>query len=932
MHPHKLARLAWKTFAVLLLVYYVTDATIDYLARATVTSAEVVERQEPPTAVLCASLGTIMDYYPSQSANRAACNSSVEFLNGRTAAEILDCSETLAVALEAPPHTFNSNTADFLLGSYRCAILNVTSAGTRLQMTKRARQLFEYFKVMMSAPRQLPHGLRREFDIFNAASYLLTEVRFARTITHLLAWPWPSNCFDYGSRGLESQHHCLQECAARTAGVRNYKFLSTRDSRMRLDWVHYTAPGPACHARCARPDCYDEHYVVASKVISDGDGAYALTEQEPATVLRIIPVMTFDVYLYYISALINTCVGVSVLDVIGGVTALARALSSRWRRALRACCQAAKIFAVIGAVVHSAYASLPYLEYETSSEYLIGELRDVKSFTAHLCFDVTHIGTNNTLAGGNASSLREVVDRALALQQIVHNISTLTTDWKWCQFQSRDIQKLVASGEIETFFKDARQCFSVPSVPKMCPNPVDMALDNGQQISFHLAAAVKQAHLYLTGRDEYPWTAAAQRLASGKSSGYNFIRRTLLPRPFASACVPGFSRAACRAKCLEARTGKLVIAFDKHFDRPLHDVLTANESEPWREQCVAQCTQAECVTTSFRIVRYNDQKSYVRVWRDYTDTTFVLTPKVALVEFLLIVTSVLALWLGFAAPLALRIADVRCLHPDATFAFDSALGAYRSHLRHALKLALVALIAGAFVVHLHSVCDLYLQRDVITETTVSHTGRFNPLDISIAIPIAEIWRTEHVPKDFFTYSAKQLSAQTFGIEDIMPEAEVAGKRVNMSHIAARHVTTYFARREKYFRFSLSRPAGFDKMAMLYGNKEMLQCDPCKVWNAANRTLTADLWLHITAGLLSPRASGYYFEAKQILTFYVAALRTTLLPHPFATNCVDYVQRGHASQSECLNACVIAATHAQLGFVPAEHPRHENNERGPVAEK
>ena len=681
-------------------------------------------------------------------------------------------------------------------------------------------------------------------------------IRIERTITHSLGWPWPSNCRDYASTmGLESQAHCLQECISHAMHGRPSDFL-TRDERQPI--VSQRTEVPSCLAHCAQPNCYDEQFALAAHDVSAGDGALIVAVEEPATALHIVPALTLDVYMYTVATLINTCLGVAVLDVVGGLAALARTASLRWRRPLARCITLAKCLAVVGALMHTAYASEPYFERATSSELYIGALREFKELAAHLCFDASSIHINGTTSNvSSALTMREIDASTLDLHDIVHSVTEGTNNGKRCFHNGAELRDMSASGAIVTYFREGRKCFRVPSAFASCPNASGITSDDDRHLSFQF---VEQHvyYLFLTAPHEFPWTGRMRNFRETSSADYNYIKRSILPSPFASKCVPGFSREICVARCVERQTGKPVIAFAQHFDRPLQDLVSRNESDALALQCAAKCTPPDCVKETFPIKVYAQKNSSkLSICRRFVDTTFELSPLVPLVEYLLIISSVLALWLGFAVPLALRITEVGCLDADATFAFDSHFYAYREHVRNAITATIVTAIAGAFLTHMHSVCELYLQRGVITETTVSRDGTFNPPDFSICMDVQYLWRDDHAQPHGGNMSAAKLHAQTFAAAEIMPTVKLTGVYHNMSAFAVQHVTTYVRRREKCFRISLARPEGFDTMAELYSTHDVLDVDPCRaLQESRNRTLRARVALHVARGLMY----------KQVITY------------------------------------------------------------------
>ena len=167
MHPRKLARLAWKLFAVLVLLYYATYATIDYLARATVTSAVLLERQTPPTVTACAKLAFKRAFFESPGATYDNIYAS---MYGKTGREILNMTTPLAEALGVSRHTFTA-TPDFLLDGGQCAILNMTSAGGRLRVSPAAEQYSSFIFIYLAPPKRLPHGIAEVFHLYKAAEY-----------------------------------------------------------------------------------------------------------------------------------------------------------------------------------------------------------------------------------------------------------------------------------------------------------------------------------------------------------------------------------------------------------------------------------------------------------------------------------------------------------------------------------------------------------------------------------------------------------------------------------------------------------------------------------------------------------------------------------------------------------------------------------------
>ena len=245
---------------------------------------------------------------------------------------------------------------------------------------------------------------QRNFALDDSAGYpvppnkrsIAFDMTYRKTIQTLMQHPYDTNCYDYATRGLESQYHCLNECRKKWSSkirimlpllvlndtdLQNSTWLFSRS----IDWKMTSEFEKNCRLICRRPECIKDSFEVikmeeflyndAFRFTDFGSnpmsGFFLTTTSYPVVEIENRPKIMLTQLIMMLINTITFYTGLSVLDFLTrSVSSLVRFIKGlqfnpRYSRYILI------ILTLLLCATNVSFIALSYFRYETTSKISI---------------------------------------------------------------------------------------------------------------------------------------------------------------------------------------------------------------------------------------------------------------------------------------------------------------------------------------------------------------------------------------------------------------------------------------------------------------------------------------------------------------------------------------------------------------------------------
>ncbi|KAI1278781.1 hypothetical protein HDE_14271 [Halotydeus destructor] len=776
-----------------------------------------------------------------------------------------------------------------------------------------------------------------------------------------LGAPYPDNCFDYTAANLENQDHCLENCIYEANG-KLMPYVFTVIPGENVEFGNTTLLyNENCFETCSRVNCHEDIILVDRTRVTRSNVSTAIhlgTTEKPVLVLYE-PDITFSKYVIYIGSLLNTWFGFYVFNLDLAIYRFIRKhnrIKFNWQLKL-----VVSLLISLGCFAGCLYqilcSAVSYFSYDAQSEVYIGPplLSQLRIPVMSVCFGILDVLDKEKMEASSVCVKQAHNDTLKWRRQCQHELNgRLFSDIDSKTFNFERMVELLLfhfptfnvaiSGENMTsigyatgsYFKDNEKCLKVdlsrifieyePDYKQLMQlsGPLLMRLTLNKHTLPNSEIGVK---IYLHPDDSLPYglhrSVLETTLNEYEMLFYAYDTYRLLEAPFSSNCFDYksdksnelVSQQHCLETCLlkhsASRTSQVIITETMLKNSYLDDQKV---SLPTMDTCKRKCSRPDCFEVDFR-VRSKFKPLLSEGWAfmlSLPTMTFytILTPDMKLLEFLLYVASVSALWFNFNLLTTLKAMGKK---------LDQIYATRRQYSRKVRRCLFLSLLWSGFALHAHLTLVMYFNRETVTDGAISDAKKIQSPAVTICFHYAVSVNSSILSlkcsaasavngcdEENQNYSPFELNRGSKALKDLLGKMEIRkidGK--NWEVLTGEQLVALDAITEisyfftyKCFTINLNREYSLSKLEY---NPESLQV--LRI-SGGKKALTL-LFLHpvgfpVRKNFVSKMTLLKPGKHKEVAYMPMTSI---LLPSPYEPTCTPYDDLAFNCQDACLDHCV-----------------------------
>lgn len=905
---------------ILVFTYYLYVASNRLLSRHTATSCRFHQTAKFPDFTICSSY---VHAYCSRSLNQADYHLCELNLLNHTTDIIYSLVPSILNAVHNITYQGNALKFDarqFLKNGNKCAQLKFNSEiRDSIVVSVDPEKLYRVYSHLnehgfSSYPYDSP-----EFNLGKPQLQLTFMTSFQTVKVISLQSPYATDCFDYNTVNWSGPEQCLQHCLMFNSNISDYRYLTVPDDKYMIHNLKYLSNTSSnCLQKCSRPACITEtflkHGVVLATRQIDNMSYLRFNQITPIMEIEYEPLFSSEVYFIYVSGLLSSCLGICSLSLEYLLMKIVKLRPIVFRVPIneRYLKYAVGFISVCGCIWQLTLASQTYFNYETITEVYIGLPLTIESPAISYCFAIDEILEND---------YRNLYTNLNSIRYDKLNLITLNRTQLVIAYE---FHGLAVNGSWINYFKGGFKCFYFRLSDSFVANP------SGFYMLAHTNASAKR--IYLHPSDDYPRLDFYKpKLTYMKYYSYSYISHQLLPYPF-SNCIEGYeTQAQCFERCFKSRIGttlhadSLVTVPEDLYNEYFYSSLSTHENSATETRdCTKTCERRNCNAISYSI---NDERGQLNkgvpfgyyITHPIQITSFNLVVKLNTIEYILYIASILGFWLNFNLMLVFNmISYIRRICYSKTKQTPIFLSEYHGRNKKrtskdrikiisnfSVRIAFVFLITG-FLYQSYDMCDLYLLRQTITETTISTAAYFKIPTFSVCFVLCYVYNgtlnSNQCENTISTYSAQHLNRITYSDRQLIENMVILDpEHYNATRITGQTIDTYYMGGLKCVRISVPNQRFLSFAKFIHARNSRSSSIDISI-SEQNVTIPGTyMFIHKvnTYAPFSNLASKTLAYDKEHTLIDYSIVKTILLPFPYSTNCRNYIH----SRQQCIENCM-----------------------------
>ncbi|KAI1304603.1 hypothetical protein HDE_01738 [Halotydeus destructor] len=777
--------------------------------------------------------------------------------------------------------------------------------------------------------------------------------------------PYPDNCFDYRKEGMDNQDHCLEKCIYEANGkVMPYVFGAISGENYRFGNMT-SLYVEKCFRKCSRRSCMDEIFTVDNiwTSLSNLSTAIHLRTTEKALKLTYQPHISFDKYVIYIGSLINTWLGFYLFNVD---LAIFRFLQDQgrtnyWQIKLLASLFLS-VFCCAGCSFQVYLSATSYFRYEVQSEVYVSPPvpNKLRMPDMSICFNIMDILNSEKLTdislcsshalnssieyraqcqhALNGRKFQEIDHLTFQANDLLHQI-VLWLPTSQVTISSQNISSI--SYALGTFFKGRSKCLKIDITrifSQLEPNYKQLMQLSGSvlmKIMLKETTLVNPkipVNIYLHNDNTLPFGLAHSsfetKLNEYELMLYSYNALALLPAPYSSKCFDYtsdklktlISQQDCIEKCMLEYGGSHTCQSIVSQSMLKYYYLDNHELSRFAvKRCQRRCSRPDCVSVDYRVVSQVMRFMYTGLSFVLSLSSFVvdlsLSPDMKLLEFLLCVASVSALYFNFNL-----LATFKLLEKKVNTLREKQNGIPRWYFsRRASRCLTVVCLSSGFTLHCFFTLVMYFQRSTVTNGAMTDAKKVKLPGITMCFHFGASLDDTHLtracsemkppydcPEEMIRYSPLELTGASKNLSQLISTLEVRaadGKSWNsytgqaLADLEKETTETTYMYSYKCFRVTMHSEYVFKKLE--YNQEPMEVARVSSVTNAPILFFLHSIENYARHNHLSMMTLLRKGRHRKIA--YMPMTRI-LLPSPYEPTCSNYGDSKINCQEACLDQC------------------------------